>query len=236
MLAFHEVSLGGSGEIACTRCAVRAHEEPRTSDAMESPDRALADIGTAGVLFTHTGDVERDALISWVRRAVTSGASRIGIRTSGRLLRNEQDAIGLVDAGVRLAEVTFMGPEASQHDVFVGAAGSFDAAVGAVRAFSEAAETLGVRLAVRSRIPVCAHNLQIVPETVMACAQMGVSSMLLVCDPSLDPRRSVEWVSAACDTGTVNRVWVAVTGMPADSLGALALHMQDVMTLRGAHR
>jgi hypothetical protein len=68
----------------------------------------------------------------------------------------------------------------------------------------------------------------------MRLAELGVSSMVLACDPALDPRRSADWVAAACDTGTVNRVWVAVTGIPEPALGDKALHSVDVVTLVGA--
>ncbi|MDY0088549.1 MAG: hypothetical protein RBS78_08400 [Coriobacteriia bacterium] len=231
MLEYREISLGGIDEAICIRCTPRVQEEPTLSTAAENLDGLVAEGAPAGVLFTNADSTELDVLAALVRRAVRSDITRIGIRTSGRILRQEQDAMSLVSAGVRVAEVAFAGPDSSEHDALIGVPGSFDVAAGAIRAFSTAAKGLGVRAAIRSRIPVCAHNLHLIPATVMACAEMGVSSMLLVCEPSLDPRRSVEWISAACDTGTVNRVWVAVSGVSAEALGGLALHAQDVMAL-----
>lgn len=235
MLAFREVPMAAGTEAVCRRCAVAGGHA--LSDAAETVSRlhehasVQADVG---LFFTDTGSLDLDELVRLASEAARSGASRIALRTSGQPLRDNQAAEALLESGVRVLEMVFLGPGPEQHDALAGIPGSFDAAAGAIALVTEAAAALGVRVALRGRIPVCSHNLQDAPATVMRLAELGVSSMVLACDPALDPRRSADWVAAACDTGTVNRVWVAVTGIPEPDLGDKALHAVDVVTLVGA--
>jgi MoaA/NifB/PqqE/SkfB family radical SAM enzyme len=233
MLAFHEVPLGGGDDVRCRRCPVAAAPSPPEVDAaVQRIDDVLAgEAAQAGVFFTGIGSVDQQDLLRLVEHAARSGVQRIGVRISGRPLSAPMAAEDLLRRGARIVEVTFLGSCADTHDRLAGSPGGLDAAFAAVRNVLDAGERLGVRVAVRGRVPVCRHNLQDLPATVMSLAQSGVSSILLACDETLDPRRSADWVAAACDTGTVNRVWVAVSGLGEDELGDKALHAVDAIAM-----
>ena len=231
MLAFRQVPMAAGAEATCRRCA--GPDAHAAVDAVGIDSRlqdALPVEADTGVFFTDTGSLGLDGLVRLAGEAARSGASRIALRTSGRPLRDIQAAEALVRSGVRVLEVLFLGPGPEQHDALAGVPGGFDAAADSVVLVNEAAAALGVRVALRGRIPVCRHNLHDAPATVMRLAELGVSSMVLACDPALDVRRSADWVAAACDTGTVNRIWVAVCGMSGPALGDKALHAVDVLT------
>jgi MoaA/NifB/PqqE/SkfB family radical SAM enzyme len=184
-----------------------------------------------GVFFTQVGPADHPELPRLAEHAARAGAPRIAVRTSGRSLADPAAAARLLDNGVRIVEVTFLGSSAQMHDALTGAPGAFDAATTTVANVREAADARGVKVALRGRVRVCRHNLQDLPATVMRLAEMEVASIILACDPSLDARRSADWIAAACDTGTVNRVWVAVSGMDEGALGDKALHEVDPVTL-----
>lgn len=200
---------------------------------MRHIDAVLGAAPRAGVFFSDVGPLDHPDLPCLVDYAARAGASRIALRTSGRSLTDSAAAVSLLRGGVRIVEVTFLGSCAEAHDPLAGTPGAFKAAAMGVGNLLDAAETLGVRVAVRGRVRVCRHNLQDLPATVMRLAEMGVSSILLACDSALDSRRSGDWVAAGCDTGTVNRVWVAVSGMDRDALGDKALHAFDAITISG---
>jgi hypothetical protein len=233
MLAFRQVSMAAGAEATCQRCAAPVAHAATDAAGMDSRLQDALRVETDGLFFTETGSLDLDGLVRLVGEAARSGVSRIALRTSGRPLADVNAAQALVKSGVRVLEVVFLGPGPEQHDSLAGVPGGFDAAADSVALLTEAAAALGVRVALRGRIPVCRHNLHDAPATVMRLAELGVSSMVLACDPALDVRRSAEWVAAACDTGTVNRVWVAVSGMPEPALGDKALHAVDVVTFVG---
>ncbi len=233
MLRFHEVRLGAGEEAACRRCASASEIEPVEPAAGSSAvlDIELTAANSAGALLTGTGSLDPGSLVEYAARLAALGVGRIGVRISGGNSTDSTPMRLLLESGVRVIEVVFLGSGPELHDALVGTPGGFDRAVGAIHACSEAAGELGVKVAVRGRIRLCAHNLHDAPAAVMRLAEMGVTSIVLECDPRLDVRRSAEWVAAACDTGTVNRVWVAVTGMPDGALGDKALHALDVISL-----
>ncbi len=104
-----------------------------------------------------------------------------------------------------------------------------------VRTVLEVAEGSDARIAVRGLLGVCRHTAQDLPASVMRLAELRVTSVALHCVGGADMPRLAEWVGAACDTGTVNRVWVSVTGLAPELLGDKALHATDVMTLAGVN-
>ena len=232
MILFREIPLGAGEETSCRRCAGAGDQASVETVQVGEALAAALESGSENLFFTGLGAMDHESLLQLVSRAADAGVSRIGVRLSASQVVQSREASALLSAGMRVAEVTFLSAEAGRHDSFTGTPGSFEASAGAVARLREAAGVLGVRLAVRGRVPICSHNLHDAPATVMRLAEMGVSSMVLACDPSLDVRRSAEWVAAACDTGTVNRVWVAVTGMPEGALGDKALHAVDVVRLR----
>lgn len=232
MLVFCDIPLGGGDEVSCRRCALSVPRPPAgTTEPTARIDSALDATPGAGVFFSDVGPLDHSDLLHFVRHAARAGASRIAVRTSGRSVDDPAAAADLLQSGVRIVEVTFLGSGPQTHDALAGTPGAFDATATGVGNLLAAAEELGIRVAVRGRMRVCSHNLQDLPTAVMRLAEMGMSSLLLVCDSALDPRRSADWVAAACDTGTVNRVWVAVSGMDGAALGDKTLHTVDVITL-----
>lgn len=234
MIAYREIQLGGGDEVACLRCSSTQAAVPVAVDELRQRiEEVRAEDPRAGVFFTDTGPGDHPELRGLVEHAVRAGASRIGVRTSGRSLADPGAASDLLASGVRVVEVTLLGSRAETHDALAGLPGSFEATTTGVANLLGAAESLGVSVAVRGRVHVCRHTLIDLPATVVHLAELRVSSVVLAHDPELDPRRSVEWVGAACDTGTVNRVWVSVSGMPSEALGEKALHAVDPLSLTG---
>jgi hypothetical protein len=235
MLAFCDIPLGRGEEAACLRCA---GSRPRSSGETIEPeariDSALDDAPGVGVFFSDVGGLDHPDLPHLAANAARAGASRIAVRTSGRSLADPGAAASLLESGVRIVEVVFLGSSEQTHDALTGVQGAFEAAAAGVGNLRSAADALGEKVAVRGRVPVCRHNVQDLPATVMCLAGLGVSSIVLACDSALEARRSIDWIAAACDTGTVNRVWVAVSGMDEGVLGEKALHAVDVIRFTGA--
>jgi hypothetical protein len=235
MLAFCDIPLGGGEEAACVRCAgSRPQSSEETIEPAARIDSALDAAPGAGVFFSDVGRLDHPDLARLAAHAARVGASRIAVRTSGRSLADPGAAAGLLESGVRIVEVVFLGSSEQAHDALTGERGAFDAATAGVGNLRSAADALDVKVAVRGRVRVCRHNVQDLPATVMYLAELGVSSIVLACDSALEARRSIDWIAAACDTGTVNRVWVAVSGMDEEMLGEKALHAVDAITFTGA--
>jgi hypothetical protein len=235
MLAFRDIPLGRGEEAACLRCAgSRPQSSEETIEAAARIDSALHAAPGAGLFFSDVGSLDHPDLPRLAAHAARAGASRIAVRTSGYSLADPGAAASLLESGVRIVEVVFLGSNEQTHDALTGVRGAFEAAAAGVGNLRSAADALGVKVAVRGRVPVCRHNVQDLPATVMYLAESGVSSIVLACDPALDVRRSIDWIAAACDTGTVNRVWVAVSGMDEEVLGDKALHAVDAITFTGA--
>lgn len=235
MIGFVDIALGGQGEPVCRRCGAGqpGAAEPAVAALTEHVDRARVAYPGAGILFS---EVDADALHELerlVEHAVVSGVIRVGVRMRGHRRVGPELVERLLRKGVRVVETVVLGSCAEAHDALAGTPGSFDAAVSLITSVREAADVLGVRAAVRGRVRVCRHTMHDLPATVVRLAELRVSSIVLECHPSLDPRRSADWIGAACDTGTVNRVWVAVSGMPAEALADKALHAHDVIDVAG---
>ncbi|HET6497834.1 MAG TPA: hypothetical protein VFH17_02100 [Coriobacteriia bacterium] len=228
MLRFREITLGPAGDVACRRCAavpVAFVED----DWFARLDTMLSGRTDEGVLITGTGAVSAERLAEAVRRCVDRGVSRVAVR-----VREPGVAVAALESGARTVEVALLGPAEALHDGLAGEQGSFVRARETVRSTREWADASSARVSVRAIVPVCPHNLREAPATVTSCAEAGVDVVVLACVPTLDPRRSAEWVGAACDTGTVNRVWVSVRGLSAESLGAKALHAIDALSTEAA--
>lgn len=232
MLVFCDIPFGSGEEVSCRRCSSGDSRPHATiAELTGRIDSALGATPDAGVLLSGVDVLGHIELSDLVRNAARAGASRIAVRSSGGVFAEPAAAQELVRSGVRVVEVTFLGSNAQAHDALAATPGAFDTAAAAVAHVRAAADALDVRVAIRGRVRVCRHNLADLPATVMRLAEMGVASISLACDPTLDPRRAVDWVLAACDTGTVNRVWVAVSGMDEGALGDRSLHATDPMTI-----
>ena len=238
MIVFRDISLDRGQTVLCGRC---------TPDSPPAPEyRSVADIESClalapgdpsgeGVLFSGADPLGYPGFERLLGTLASAGTRRIGVRTSGQHLADPQRVIALVEAGVRLFEVPFPDPSGHPHDPLTGAQAPFAAAVHGVRTVLEVAEGSDARIAVRGLLGVCRHTAQDLPASVMRLAELRVTSVALHCVGGADMPRLAEWVGAACDTGTVNRVWVSVTGLAPELLGDKALHATDVMTLAGVN-
>ncbi len=216
------------------QAAASAPTYRHAAEIMPIIDEALAVSSGAGVFFLGPEPLEHPEIRQLITGAVSAGTQRIGVRTSGRPLADASSADELISAGVRVFEVSLLGSCSETHDPLAGAEGSFAAAAIGVRAVLDAAEARGVRVVVRGRLGVCRHTLQDLPAAVRRFAEMRVTSIVLACPGTLESRRFAEWIAAACDTGTVNRVWVAVSDLALETLGDKALHAVDVITMNEA--
>ncbi|MCX8007927.1 MAG: radical SAM protein [Coriobacteriia bacterium] len=146
-----------------------------------------------------------------VASARNEGFERIGIETDGVALDVEQNVRGSLGAGVRHVRVTLFGV-GPVGDRLAGRSGACDASLAGIRRFVRAADAAGMPVAVAAVVPVCRHNADQAHLVVAAAAQAGAGHVRL--EAAGDPIAGIEAVlAAACDTGTVNRVWVEVAGL-----------------------
>ncbi len=230
MLRFADISLGTGAPPRCNLCHGAAEESFLDTSVVTAQIEAVArswDLGP-GPNLTLTGaePLRHPDLPAILASAVAAGVERIRLETDASALMGPQEATWLIQAGARHLSFTVLGPSAAAHDRLAGSHGSFDGTVRGVQAFSEAAESLGKSVHVTARIPVCRHNLEGLPNAVTAAAKAGAASVLLIAnDVHLDLRTAAPWFEAACDTGTVNAIWVEVEGVPYGVARGWELHL-----------
>ncbi len=230
VLTFIRIPLGTGNTVACTRCAVHAPVpvvHRAVGEVVSAVTAALAAAPTSGVMFTGPEPFSHPSLPAIIGSAITAGAERIGVVTSAAALAYGENAAGSIGAGLRFIEVPLLGPDADSHDLLARSMGAFESTREGVARFRAAADAAGTRVAVRGTIEVCAHTVSQLSAAVVTFASWGASSIELHCTGPLDGR-GVEHVRAACETGMVNGVWVAVTGLQPGLLGPDGLHATDV--------
>ncbi|MHB1341945.1 MAG: hypothetical protein ACYC77_01075 [Coriobacteriia bacterium] len=217
MIPFAHIRLGEGAGPVCLRCA-RTAPVPgfRSGTDVTAEIREVAETWTAPVgpnllldgfePFSHP---ELPALIS---AAANAGVARIGLETDGGALAQGVNAPGAFRSGVRHLRVRTLGIGRVADDL-AGRPGLSASLLAGVQAFLDAASVAGEKVAVAAVIPVCPHNLDMLPSTVAALADAGVQSISLVGNGEVGPPAAVV-IAAACDTGTVNRVWVDVMDLP----------------------
>lgn len=238
MLTFGRIPVGAGETVACRRCApFTAHSGAESgyhpAELILAEMTAVRATGiAAGVMFSGPEPLAHPALPTLVSSAAETGFERIGIATSAAAFAVRANTGGAIAAGVRIIEVPLLGPDGATHDALAGRAGAFAESRAGVSRFRETAEEAGARVAVRGRLDVCAHTAQSASAAVVTFVSWGASSVELRVCGRLGPA-DVEHVRAACETGTVNGVWVAVTGARDGLLGGEDLHATDVLEYRG---
>ncbi len=234
VLSFDTVVLGEGQVFPCRTCrpGTSAVEYAPLAEVTDRIAAALQAAPATGILLAGPEPMGHPALPEIVRFAAAQGAARIGLQTGAGALAHGQNAPGSIATGVRLIEVPLLGADAAEHDARSRTPGAFDAARAGVARFREAAAAAGDHVVVRGRLDVCAHTAASLPATVATFAEWGASSVVLEATGPL-ARSDLAFVRAACETGTVNRVWVAVRGVAPDTLGPDALHASDVVECRG---
>lgn len=234
MLRFVEVSMGDGGSVACTRCVPPSDPAYRPAADIIAEAASAVAAGAENISLTGAepfGHPDLPAVVSGIAHA---GVSRLRVVTVGAALAAGENAAGAQAAGLRHARVVLLGPE-GVHDALADAPGLFDAAAQGMHAWTEAADAAGHRAFLSVLLPVCEHNIAMAPAAVAEAARHGAREVVMRVSPSIDTDRARDVVAAACETGTINRVWVRVEG-PAEVLPpALALHLTPAMPSAEAH-
>lgn len=219
MLRFVDVPIVSGGAVSCARCRrpePTAHR-PAAEVLAEVRDAVAAwgEVSGPNVSLAGADPFGHPALADLLEGAVSAGVRRLRLDVGCGVSAPSQ-AAETVAKGVRVLRVTVLGdPEV--HDALAGASGSAGSVREAVTAFRAAADVAGVKAAVTARVPVCPHNLQAAPEAVVEAARLGATSVELEASAALG-RSAVPWLLAACDTGTVNAVWVSLAGLSEDAV------------------
>jgi hypothetical protein len=237
VLHFAEVSLGAGRGVRCRRCHGTA-DAPTFLDASVLVDRITeAAAGTVApgpnVALTGPEPFDHPDLPALVTAAVRSGVARLRIDTDGAALANPANAGGSIAAGVRHIRVTLLGGSPGTHDVLCGTPGAFEAALAGMRTYARAAEEQDTAVSLSVLVPVCRHTVRDLPTAVAAAGEAGARSVLLrVDDGGADLRAALPWMTAACDTGVVNGVWVELEGVAHCMAPAYVLHLADTYRSR----
>jgi hypothetical protein len=234
MLESVEVSLGRGGAVGCRRCVPYRQADYRQPFDIVAEVKAACDAwgDTPGpnVALTGPEPLGHPALPDIVATAVRLGVKRLRLDTDAVALGHPDTAAGVLGAGVRQLRVTILAGSPGLHDALAGTPGALDGTLQGMHAFTEAAERADVRVSISAHVPVCRHNVHDVHAAVSVAASAGATHVLLeMADLGLDPRNAMPWIAAACDTGTVNCVWVEVSGVPFCIAGAHALHLLPLM-------
>lgn len=234
MLDFALVRTGEGQPVSCRRCPDGPINEAYDAVTISrSLDTVLSHAGQAGapdILFAGGEPLALDEFATLVATARTTGARRIAALTCGAPLADEGDTSLLVREGLRHAHIGLLGPAADSNDDLLGTSG-FDAAMAGMRAFRAAGADQGVRVALYGRVPVCAHNMELLPETVSRLAREGATAVALVVRQGVDMRRVRPWLVAAFETGLTCGVWVWIEGADPALLGPAAMASRAPMRI-----
>jgi len=217
LIRFAHISIGEGAGPACLRCAGTGpapsfrSAEDIVAEIREVTEAWTAPVGPNAVLggFEPFSHPELPALINAARLA---GVTRICLETDGGALAQLVNAHGAFRSGVRHLRLRTLGT-GREADELSGRPGLSATALSGLRMFLDAAADAEERVAVAAVVPVCVHNLAMLSSTVAALADAGVQAVSLVGNGKV-PDTSAASIAAACDTGTVNRVWVDVDDLP----------------------
>ncbi len=229
MISFADVPIGDGEAVTCARCVPREPVQFRAADDVLASVREVARSWSGGpgpnLVFVGAEPFSHPELPVLVAGAAALGVERIGLRTDGGALSVDGNALGAVHAGVRLIEIVILGDQAVHDELTAEADGGFAMAKRGAHAFTAAGRECGAAVALTGRIPVCRHNLAGLPGAVAALAEMGaVSVELSVGDRTREAVGLASWLSAACETGMVNGVWVYVREAGGSFESLLGLH------------
>jgi hypothetical protein len=241
VLPFVEVSLGAGGGVGCERChgaaAGPTYLDAATVSAAIAEAAAGAPTPGPNVSLAGPEPFGHPELPVLVAAAMRAGVARLRLDTDATALSSSGNAAGAIAAGVRHVRFTLLGGSPGTHDALAGEAGALDATLSGVRAYVRAAAEQDVAVSVTARIPVCRHNVRDVPAAVAVAVEAGAESVLLrIEDGGADLDAATAWLSAACDTGVVNGVWVEIEGVPYCLAPSAPLHIADTFRTRaGTH-
>ena len=215
MLRFAAVEVGAGEALGCVRCSPRG--APAYYPLDDIIDRIAAASGAwerlpgPNVVLCGPEPFAHPELPALVAGCAERGVERICIETDGGALAVGGNAEGALLGGVRHLRVRMLGAGQRATDELSGRPGLSQKAKAGVRAFLDTADARGMTVAVTGVIPVCRHNLDVLPESVGALAEWGVHAARLVSSGPL-PESAAAHLAAACDTGMLNRIWVETDG------------------------
>lgn len=207
MIDLTPIYVGDGSPAGCVRCGAAGAS---TYLPVARIAATIAESGPShGVVLTGPEPFAHPELPRVVAACRESGVSRIAIETDGGALSVPGNARGVLLSGVRHLWVRVLAASDDRHDMLAGTRGLSSAMRSGVSGYLANAETEGLQVAVTAVVPVCEHNLGELPAIVAHCAAQGFHAARLVAAGAL-PSSAGAAVAAACDTGMVNRLWVAV--------------------------
>jgi len=229
LISFSGIRIGSGAAVSCTRCGERETAEYLPADEIVAEARRIIEAWHFGpgpnVGLWGPEPFGHPQLVTIVSSIVDAGIERLCIATDGVALRDEQNAQGIMAAGIRHVRVSVLG-SAVLHDTLQGAEGSHEAALGGMKLVRDAAARANFPMLLCGQITVCEHNLRDIPNAIVELAEAGASAVRL--DTNLSPKplpsSAGRWMDAAVETGIVNNVWVSVEGNEYPELADRAIH------------
>jgi MoaA/NifB/PqqE/SkfB family radical SAM enzyme len=238
VIRFASVDIGSGGSVSCTRCSSEQQEPSyRPVDDILADARQVCDtwgVGTGpNIVLAGAEPFAHPDLPRIVLGVVEAGCVRLAVDTDAVGLRSAANATGALVAGLRHVRFTLLAGTEGVHDALGGAPGSFDATRVGIRSFRAAADAQGLDVSVTALVPVCRHNANDLPASVAIAVECGADRVeVRVTDGGMELTAAAPWITAACDTGVVNGVWVEVEGVPFCLLPGYDLHLADAVRSR----
>jgi MoaA/NifB/PqqE/SkfB family radical SAM enzyme len=238
VIRFVEIAVGTGGGVRCARCHGTAAPAAYTSAFDVARDIESAVVSWSGAPGPNIALIGPDPfghpeLRTLVSAAVRAGVQRLRVDTDAVALRSAQNAADYIGAGVRHLSFSLLGGTPGIHDALVDAPGSLDALIAGVRSYRTAADAESLSVCVTAVLPACRHNVRDLPAAVVRAVEIGADAVLVrVEDGGADLSRALPWLTAACDTGVVNCVWVELEGVPFCMLEGYDLHLTDAVRER----
>lgn len=230
MLRFEVVPVGRGDIRPCPRCP--KFVDPHYHDPGDL-DVRLLDVVTGwgsapgpNVVLAGPEPLNHPRLPELVRRAVDRGVKRLALRTDAVGLTVGRNAEGVIASGVRHLHVVCPGDEADSARGYTATSRS----MAGIRAFTEAAEQACAEVAIVGIVPVCTHNLRLLPEVVaMLAAREARLIRLEITSFAIDEGELAEWCASAFHTGILSGAWVDVPHAPPSVLSRIDVRRSPIV-------
>ena len=239
MIRFEDVSIGHGGVVRCTRCPSVTDDEPsfRTAEDVVAEASVVCGAWRSGagpnIRLTGAEPFAHPELPRIVSGVIDAGCRRLALDTDAVAMRSETNARGALMSGVRHLRYTLLAGTAGVHDALSGVPGLLEATREGVASYRAVAAAEGSDVSVTGSIPVCRHNVTDLPSAAGVAVETGADRVeVVIADGGIDLASAVPWITAACDTGVVNGVWVEVAGVPFCVLPGYDLHLADAVRAR----
>lgn len=238
MIRFIDVPIGAESSVSCTRCSPDPREVSfRPGEDVVAEARAVCEAWSGGtgpnIRLTGAEPFAHADLPRIVSDVIEAGCVRLALDTDAVALRSSDNAGGALAAGVRHVRFTLLAGTEGVHDALVGVPGEFDAVREGIRSYRASADAQGLDVSITAVVPVCRHNVNDLPVAVGVAVECGADRVeARITDGGMDLRPAVPWITAACDTGVVNGVWVEIEGVPFCLLPRYDLHLADAVRER----